>query len=58
MNNGMEQFKGKQVKIVYGITRFALWGVIEDVKGDFIVFRTQQRVSMINIREIHEIVEI
>ena len=54
----IERFIGKQVKLVYGINHFALYGSIDTISDDFLLFTTnrEQKTSMINICDIKEIV--
>jgi len=52
----LERFVGKPAKLVYGDRHFCLWGTIDAVSSDFIVFSTNEKTSLINIGDVKEIV--
>jgi hypothetical protein len=49
---------GKKVKLSFGKNNSALWGTIDTVSDDFLVFTTQQKTSVIALSEIKEIVPV
>jgi len=54
----LRKFEGKYVKLVLGDRYFKINGYLDEVSTDFILFRTTQKSSLINICEIREIDEI
>ena len=47
---------GKKVKLSFGKNNFALWGVIDKVSDEFLVFTTEQKTSVIALSEVKEII--
>lgn len=54
----LRKFQGRYVKLVLGDRYFKIEGFLDQVADNFILFRTTEKSSIINICEIREIYEI